>query len=386
MTPAVVALIGPGLVGSAVLGQLAAPALSPLFRVVAVASSRHAVLVSSPTDSAALAARDFTTAPLATHPSARPLTSLVDVVAHLQATASAAGGVPAIVVDCTAHDGVAAHYAAWLAAGTHIVTPNKRGFAGDVSQYAAIKAAARIPTGTSNSPTAGLLFHESTVGAGLPLLSTIADLVDTGDQITSIEGVFSGTLSYLFNEFSTAALAAPSEPFSSIVTKAKALGYTEPDPRDDLNGMDVARKVVILARAAGLSLSLQDVRVHNIVPSALRDVPDASAFLAGLPAYDAEMAALHTSAHASGAVLRYVGSVDVTTGTAKVDLVPCQGGHPLAGLRGADNLVLIKSKRFARGLVIQGAGAGDDVTAFGVTSDLLKVVRTASYVPPALGQ
>ncbi|KAI9188654.1 Homoserine dehydrogenase [Blastocladiella emersonii ATCC 22665] len=367
-----VALIGPGLVGKAVLAQLAA--LPRKFRVVAVANSKSMVLTPVG-DAAANLAAALASADLASHPAAVPV-SLPALEAHLAAHANPA------MVDCTAHDAVAAHYPRWLAAGIHVVTPNKKGFSGDLAHVRAIRAAAREPTGESTDARAGLVYHESTVGAGLPLLSTIADLVATGDEVLAIEGVLSGTLSYLFNEYSPLG-DAPNPPlaFSAIVEQAKALGYTEPDPRDDLNGLDVARKVVILARAAGLALSLADVPVHNIVPEPLRVVPDAAAFLAALPQYDAALAAKNEAARARGAVLRYVGKVDVRTGSASVELVECAADHPFAGLRGADNVVRITTARFPRGLVIQGAGAGDAVTAFGVVGDLLRVHYQGAFQP-----
>ena len=143
-----------------------------------------------------------------------------------------------VLIDCTASQAVADRYAEWLKRGIHVITPNKRAHSGPIAYYQDLK---RL---SSSSRTHFL--YEATVGAGLPVVHTLKDLVETGDEIRSISGIFSGTLAYLFNVFDG------TRPFSDIVRDAKARGYTEPDPRDDLSGMDVARKAVILAREAGL--------------------------------------------------------------------------------------------------------------------------------------
>ena len=160
------------------------------------------------------------------------------LVAHVQADY-----LPhAVLIDCTANQGVADRYAGWLERGIHVITPNKRAHSGPIAYYQDLK---RLSRGSRTH-----FLYEATVGAGLPVIQTLKDLVETGDEIRSISGIFSGTLAYLFNLFDG------TRPFSEIVREAKAKGYTEPDPRDDLSGTDVARKAVILAREAGLTLEL----------------------------------------------------------------------------------------------------------------------------------
>ena len=158
----------------------------------------------------------------------------------------------AVILDCSGSDAVAERYPEWLAAGIHVITPNKQAGAGPLPRYRAIREA---------KARSGARFrYEATVGAGLPVISTLRDLLDTGDQLLAIDGILSGTLAWLFNKFDG------SRPFSALVREAHALGYTEPDPRDDLSGVDVARKLVILAREAGMPLSLDDVDVQGLVP------------------------------------------------------------------------------------------------------------------------
>jgi aspartokinase/homoserine dehydrogenase 1 len=208
--------------------------------------------------------------------------------------------------------------------------------------------------------------YEATVGAGLPIIQTLRDLRDTGDVITRIEGIFSGTLAYLFNVFDG------SEMFSSIVRAAKAKGYTEPDPRDDLSGMDVARKLIILAREMGLTLEMADVRVEGLVPKELEKC-SVDEFMARLPEFDATMAQMLQSARQKNEVLRYVGRID-TDGKATVGLVRLDAKHAFANIALTDNVVRFATRRYCDNpLIIQGPGAGPEVTAAGVFSDLLRL-------------
>jgi bifunctional aspartokinase / homoserine dehydrogenase 1 len=263
----------------------------------------------------------------------------------------------AMIIDCSASAEVASHYAEWLAAGIHIVTPNKQAGSAPIAQYREIRAAARR----------GHWRYEATVGAGLPVISTLRDLIDTGDEVIAIEGIFSGTLSYLFNSFDG------SRPFSELVLDARERGFTEPDPRDDLSGMDVARKLVILAREWGREIDLEDVDLVGLVPDELRDAPPET-FLARVGEIDAGLAARVAAARERGCVLRYVACVDADG--ARVGLVELPDSHAFAHLRPTDNVVQFTSARYRDNpLVVQGPGAGPDVTAAGVFADLLRVVQ-----------
>lgn len=266
----------------------------------------------------------------------------------------------ALILDCSASDVVAKHYPQWLSKGAHIITPNKKAFGGELNLYHAIKKAERHYHAR--------VYNEATVGAGLPVISTLRDLVLTGDTVVKIEGVMSGTLSYIFNAFDG------DRPFSDVLREAKHLGYTEPDPRDDLSGMDVARKLLILAREIGLSLEITDVSVENLVPPNLLALPTKETFMNSVAAFDAPMAERLAEAKRSQAVLRYVGTVDATTGKASVALMPLPMSHPFAHLNGSQNIFAFTTQRYDKvPLVVQGPGAGPDVTAGGVFSDILRL-------------
>ena len=263
-----------------------------------------------------------------------------------------------VIVDCSGSPAVADRYADWLAAGIHVVTPNKQTGAGPSARYDAIREA---------TAASGARFrYEATVCAGLPVISTLRDLIDTGDVLLSVEGIFSGTLAWLFNKFDG------SVPFSQLVTEARGLGYTEPDPRDDLSGTDVARKLVILAREAGRTLNLEDVAVESLVPASLRGA-SVDDFMARLGEVDALFADRLAHARAGGQVLRYVARLDAE-GRASVGLVELPKDHAFANLRLTDNIVQFTTRRYCDNpLIVQGPGAGPEVTAAGVFADVLRV-------------
>lgn len=344
-----VGVIGPGNVGAALLDQLQAAQSQLLgranvdLRLRAVASRSRMVL-----DQRGLHG-DWRSA-LAASSEATDLDAFTEhlLSAHLP---------HALVIDCSGSAEVADRYAGWLAAGIHVVTPNKQAGAGPLPRYQAIRDAAAA---------SGARFrYEATVGAGLPVITTLRDLVDTGDEVLAIDGIFSGTLAWLFNKYDGQV------PFSQLVAQARGMGYTEPDPRDDLSGVDVARKLVILAREAGRDLSLEQVQVESLVPEALRQA-GVEEFMAGLDAVDAVFAERLAAAQARGAVLRYVARLSPEG--AQVGLVELPAGHAFANLRLTDNVVQFTTRRYCDNpLVVQGPGAGPEVTAAGVFADVLRV-------------
>jgi len=266
----------------------------------------------------------------------------------------------ALLIDCSANDDVAAHYPRWLAAGLHVVTPNKLAGSGPLPRWQAIRAAC----------ASGARFrYEATVCAGLPVVQTLRDLLDTGDELLAVEGMFSGTLAWLCNRHDGR------QPFSALVREAHALGYTEPDPRDDLSGVDVARKLVILAREAGWPLSLEDVAVESLVPRVLASLPR-EACMEQLHALDPLMSARLAEAQATGGVLRHVASLD-RHGRARVKLVVLPAKHAFAHTRLTDNIVQFTTRRYCDNpLSVQGPGAGPEVTAAGVFADLLRIAES----------
>jgi homoserine dehydrogenase len=259
---------------------------------------------------------------------------------------------PVILVDNTSDAALATAYPDFVSRGVSIATPNKKAFSGDLALWNAIFAAASNGLGSG-----GFVFHESTVGAGLPVLSTIKELMATGDVVKRVEGVFSGTMSYLFNNWNPVS-GEDGGSFSAAVAQARELGYTEPDPRDDLNGMDVARKCTILARLAGLQVeNATAFPTQSLIPKELETAKSADEFLAGLPRFDSDMEKLRNEATNEGKVVRFVGSVDVVGQAVKVGLEKFDKSHPIAALKGSDNIIAIYTERYGSNpLIIQGAG------------------------------
>ena len=345
-----IGLIGPGTVGRVLLAQIATQidrlrALNLDLRVRGIAGSKRMLLAESSID---LDKWDEQFAA-----SSEPL-DLEKFANHCQADY-----IPhTVLIDCTASADVGGHYHGWLARGIHVVTPNKKANSGPLPYYKSLQNARRA-AGTH-------YLYEATVGAGLPVIQTLRDLRETGDDITSIEGIFSGTLAYLFNVFDG------SESFSSIVRTAKQKGYTEPDPRDDLSGMDVARKLIILGREMGLTLEMADVQVTGLVPKALEKA-SVEEFMARLPEFDAEMSSMLAAARKKNQVLRYVGRIDAG-GKATVGLTHLDAKHAFANIALTDNVVRFATRRYCDNpLIVQGPGAGPEVTAGGVFSDLLRL-------------
>ena len=282
--------------------------------------------------------------------------TLVSEVSKLELTDGA-------LLDCTASERIVAAYPDFVRANLHIITPNKRANVLPWRHYAALMELLRSRQ--------KYFLDEANVGAGLPVMSTIRDLIASGDTIHKIEGIFSGTLSSLFNHFDGRV------PFSTLVRKAWATGLTEPDPRDDLSGQDVARKLLILARQNGLNLEIQDVDVESLLPPAVTSAKFSERFFKLLAKFDPGMATRLNRARARGAVLRYVGTLSGKRAWA--GLREFSRDHPIAATRGSDNVIAFTTKRYAQTpLVIQGPGAGPAVTAMGVFSDILKLLH---YLP-----
>lgn len=342
-----IALLGIGGVGSALLRQLATPAAEGL-RLVAVADSRRQL----------------------THPDGLAPTQAASRLAEAaqphdgegwRRALDHSGAHRRVIVDATASEEVAARHAAWLAAGYHVVSANKAALGGSGCAWSAVQ---RVRGSEASYGDA------ATVGAGLPVLSTLRRLRDCGDKVLAIEGVFSGSLSWLFNRFDG------SRPFSALLREARAWGYTEPDPRFDLEGVDVARKLLILARCAGHELEPAAIERRGLVPEALRVVSPRD-FLARAGELDDGLERRRRLAARNGQVFRFLARLD--RDGARVGLVEVGPDHPAARLEGADNLFVLTTDRYReRPLLIQGPGAGVDVTAQALLGDVLAVHRSAA--------
>lgn len=346
VAPARLALLGTGTVGSAVWARLAGWHGTPLgqrLSLVHAANSRYALgnPAGIPGDAGELLLQHA--------PQASSLAAVDDALA---------GTGTRIVIDATASEAVAAQHAHWLAGGIHVVTACKLGQGTALSRWQAIHAAQRA---------GGSHYGDSaTVGAGLPLLRSLRALQAGGDRIHAIAGVLSGSLAWLFNHYDG------KQPFSGFVRQARDAGYTEPDPREDLSGEDVRRKLLILARASGFELEDEAVRVESLVPPALAALPR-EALDAALPALDAPLRERYASAYKDGAKLRFVARLDVD-GRATVGLEALPAEHPLVGGGGTDNRVAIWSDRYReQPLLIQGPGAGAAVTAAALLDDALAI-------------
>ena len=348
-----VGIVGAGLVGSAFIKQLNAVADKFGISVVLIARSSKTI-VSKDYSALSLDNVDFSSA---TENGWSPA-QIAEFLANSPK--------PAVLVDNTSNEALAQSYPEFLAKNISVVTPNKKAFSSSLDLWSKL----------FDSSNKALVYHEATVGAGLPVISTLNDLVATGDKIHKIEGILSGTLSYIFNEFGSSDVA-----FSQVVSKAKELGYTEPDPREDLNGLDVARKVTILSRLAGnLVDGPTSFPVESLIPKPLEGVASVDEFMAKLPDFDGEMAKLRDSAKAEGKVLRFVGKVDLTgTPAVKVGVEKYDASHPFAALKGSDNVISFTTDRYTSPLIVQGAGAGDAVTAMGVLADLIKVAQRGGH-------
>lgn len=265
-----------------------------------------------------------------------------------------------VVIDATPAAAVAQRHARWLAQGIHVVTANKIAQGGSLQSWRELQRASRH--GATHYG------DSATVGAGLPALASLRRLRNSGDRLVALDGVLSGSLSFLFNYYDG------TRPFSALLQQARERGYTEPDPRADLSGADVARKLLILARAAGVELEESEVEVEGLVPAHLARL-DSTEFLGRLDEIDRFVEQRFREAQASGKVLRYLASLDAS-GRARVGLRAIGADHPCASLHGADNLFAFTTQRYReRPLVVVGPGAGADVTAQGLLADALEIAE-----------
>jgi aspartokinase/homoserine dehydrogenase 1 len=263
-----------------------------------------------------------------------------------------------VFVDCTSSEEVTAFYEAILSANVSIVTPNKKANSSSMEIYRKLKETA-FKKGAK-------FLYETNVGAGLPVINTMNDLLLSGDKVLRIEAVLSGTLNFLFSSF------VEGKKFSEVVREAKEKGYTEPDPRDDLNGMDVARKILILSRETGLSMELSEIGVENLVPDACRGEMGIDEFLSSMEKHDDEFEKLRKAATDKGEKLRYMAILD--HGRVTIELGSVGSTHPFYSLSGSDNIILLTTERYhERPMVIRGPGAGADVTAAGVFADVIRI-------------
>ena len=339
--PMAAVLLGTGVVGGALLKLLNTPAAARI-RLAGVANSRR-----QQTASEALSQRGLRDS---LERSGDPRNNEA-----LLAALDASDAAVRIIIDATASPALASCHAQWLGRGYHVVTANKSLAGGELAGWRALQAAT----------AAGACYGDSaTVGAGLPVLWSLRRLRACGDALITLEGVFSGSLSYLFNQYNG------TQPFSTLLRQAREQGYTEPDPRSDLSGEDVARKLLILARTAGFALNVDEVDVESLVPEALRS-GDADAFLAQLDQLDAPLAARYAQAASRGRSLRYLARLN-QRGHARVGLVEVGPEHPAARLFGTDNQFALTTTRYhSQPLVIQGPGAGPEVTAQALLGDML---------------
>jgi aspartokinase/homoserine dehydrogenase 1 len=262
-------------------------------------------------------------------------------------------------IDCTADDKVASTYAGILSGYISVVTANKIACSSEYSYYHELKRIAGEK---------GVRFmYETTVGAGLPIIKTISDLVLSGDKILKIEAVLSGTLNFIFNEL------GPEMPLSKAIRRAKEKGYSEPDPRIDLSGIDVVRKILILSREAGYKLEKEDVQVEKFLPEKCFE-GDLNDFYDEVEKYDGEFESRRLELVKENKKWRFFATLD--NGRASVKLIAVDSNHPSFNLEGSNNIVLLTTDRYRElPMVIKGYGAGADVTAAGVFADLMRVVN-----------
>ena len=263
-----------------------------------------------------------------------------------------------IFVDMTASDNVSMMYVLYLQASIAVVTCNKIACASELKNYLDLKKISR----KYNAP----FLFETNVGAGLPIIDTLKNLIASGDRVFKIQAVLSGSLNFIFNHFNE------STSFHDVVKQAQAEGYTEPDPKIDLSGVDVARKILILARESGYKLNLDDIENQSFLPQESRDATTNEAFYLSLKKYESNFQEIFKAAKNQNCRIKYVADFDRGKATVGLQQIPVD--HPFYNLEGSDNIVLFYTDRYSeQPLIIKGAGAGAEVTASGIFADVIRI-------------
>lgn len=259
-----------------------------------------------------------------------------------------------ILVDTTASFDMLSYYNTVLRQGGWVVSSNKKNLTLSFSTYKKL-----LKTGH--------FYYETTVGAGLPVISTLQELLQTGDEIKEIQGCFSGTLGFIFSELEKGV------PFSKAVKEAKQKGFTEPDPRDDLSGIDVARKALILARLIGVPVEMDTIKAKKLYPASMEKI-SVEEFMKNIIELDSQFAKIYKKARKSDNTYRYIATINKKGCRVGMSKVPAESD--IGALRGPDNIVVIKTKKYYHNpMVIKGPGAGVQVTATGVLGDVIKILK-----------